>query len=130
MPIEEVTGCAGKDTDISGFIYTISIPAAGSYDVIVTWGSSSSYDKSYISWASDSTSHSLQTSNYIVSVEGSDKSDCTASACSDSGMYDGGKTKTYRKVLAAGTQYLYVGGASDSNYYTVPWCRVQVISTP
>ena len=33
-------------------------------------------------------------------------------------------------LTAGGSHSLYIGSVSDSNYYSVPWCRIQVQYTP
>ena len=106
--------CAGYSTNIAQSSYAFSIPSAGDYDVLITWGIHSSYvKKSYVFWNAEAT-----TSSYLSPQETIDSS-CTASACDTEQEL----TLTYRATLSAGSQILYVGAASDGWYYTIP-CTV------
>ena len=64
------------------------LPSAGAYDVVITWGTSTYADRTYVSWDTAPTS-ATSTSNYIVGATTS--SGCTASACAA----DEGSTITY-----------------------------------
>lgn len=115
-----ISGCVGATTDHAVFRYDFTLPSAGAYDVVITWGTSTYADRTYVSWDTAPTS-ATSTSNYIVGATTS--SGCTASACDA----DEGSTITYTSPsMTAGTHSLFIGSTPDGNYYAVPWCRVQV----
>jgi len=120
----QASSCAGNSMDESGNVYTFNLPTTSAYDVIVTWGDSAFSDKSYVQW-----DQKPSTTSFLTAVEGSN----TLSSATGAGTGGGDKNqvRTYQVAsLTAGSHSLYIGSVSDGNYYSVPWCRIQVQFTP
>ena len=119
-PQDQGGGCMGYYTDESQAVYTIPGLPAGTITVSVTWGSWGYADKTYIAWDSPAS-----TSNYLTNPSAT----CGASACDS----NEGSTLDYEAELSAGSHDLYIGSASDGNYYTVlcaspPFCAAHASS--
>ena len=96
----------GSSTNQAQAIYHFDSLPAGEITVTVTWGSWGYADKSYIAWDGPAS-----TSNYLTNPSAT----CGASACDT----NEGSTLDYSTTLSAGSHDLYIGSASDGNYYTV-----------
>lgn len=87
-------------------MYTVTLPEAGNYEVTVQWGTSSWADKSYVQCDTQGS-----TGSYIMlATDSNDNQEMTSSS----------------KWLSAGSHSLYIGSASDGNYYTQPWCGITI----
>jgi hypothetical protein len=118
-PIADNANCASKDANVAGFIYTFNLPTFRSYDVIVTFGTSSGGPKTYLQWDQMPTNAN---GGYLASLE-----DPSTQHSSSAGMSDKSMVRTFRATVGAGTHTLYIGSVSDGNSYMLPFCQIQVI---